>query len=266
MRRILRLLVRLYPLAWRSRYGDEFEALLEDRAPCLLDAFDIFLGALKTQVTSWSFVRVTLASCLLGLVAALGVSFAVPARYDSHTLITVMPGVDVADVQGKNLGQDAATAELVSIMKDGFLNSEFLASIIQEQNLYPQERSRVSLDAVVNRMRRDIHIRPVQPGYLSRVLTGVDLQFNYSEPHVAQQVDAALASRLMGATLHYREVSAVRSDLIFSEVNAPSLPQKPSFPNRSEFGAAGLFAGLASGLMLAAVIRMLRNRSALNVE
>lgn len=33
MRRVVRFLVRLYPANWRERYGEEFEALLEDAPP-----------------------------------------------------------------------------------------------------------------------------------------------------------------------------------------------------------------------------------------
>jgi hypothetical protein len=38
-------LVRLYPLAWRERYGAEFATLLEERPPSVADRFDIVRGA-----------------------------------------------------------------------------------------------------------------------------------------------------------------------------------------------------------------------------
>ena len=36
-----RFLVRLYPADWRARYGDEFEALLEERPLGPFDVADI---------------------------------------------------------------------------------------------------------------------------------------------------------------------------------------------------------------------------------
>ena len=56
MRRSARSLVRLYPRAWRERYGEEFVALLEERPASLRDALDVALGAadahLRPQVAS----------------------------------------------------------------------------------------------------------------------------------------------------------------------------------------------------------------------
>jgi hypothetical protein len=43
-------LVRLYPAAWRARYGAEFEALLVERPPSARDVFDIALSALDARL------------------------------------------------------------------------------------------------------------------------------------------------------------------------------------------------------------------------
>lgn len=53
MMRIIRLLAKLYPREWRSRYGEEFEALLEDMAAGGWIAFDVVGGALLMQVRRW---------------------------------------------------------------------------------------------------------------------------------------------------------------------------------------------------------------------
>lgn len=42
----MRALLRLYPGAWRSRYGDEMEALLEQRPPGRRERLDLVRGAL----------------------------------------------------------------------------------------------------------------------------------------------------------------------------------------------------------------------------
>jgi drug/metabolite transporter (DMT)-like permease len=44
------LLVRLYPAAWRDRYGDEMAAVLEDRPPGPFDVADLMLGAIDAHL------------------------------------------------------------------------------------------------------------------------------------------------------------------------------------------------------------------------
>ena len=44
-------LVRLYPAAWRARYGAEFEVLLAERSPSMRDLLDILLGALDARLS-----------------------------------------------------------------------------------------------------------------------------------------------------------------------------------------------------------------------
>lgn len=43
-------LLRLYPRAWRERYGDELVALLEDRPPSPLDLVDLVRGAFDARL------------------------------------------------------------------------------------------------------------------------------------------------------------------------------------------------------------------------
>jgi hypothetical protein len=44
------LLIRCYPARWRARYGDEFEAILDERPLGPFDVADILLGALDAQL------------------------------------------------------------------------------------------------------------------------------------------------------------------------------------------------------------------------
>lgn len=44
------LLIRLYPARWRARYGDEFEAILDERPLGPFDVADILLGAVDAQL------------------------------------------------------------------------------------------------------------------------------------------------------------------------------------------------------------------------
>lgn len=54
MRRALCLAARLYPARWRTRYGREFEALIEDVEPGWRYGWDVLLGAMEMQMATWS--------------------------------------------------------------------------------------------------------------------------------------------------------------------------------------------------------------------
>ena len=45
-----RFLIRCYPATWRQRYGDEFEAILEERPLGPFDVADVLLGALDARL------------------------------------------------------------------------------------------------------------------------------------------------------------------------------------------------------------------------
>ncbi len=46
----MRWLIRLYPEAWRLRYGEEFEGLLEQRQLSPIDVFDVVMGAIEAHL------------------------------------------------------------------------------------------------------------------------------------------------------------------------------------------------------------------------
>jgi len=46
-------LLRLYPRAWRERYGEEFLALLDDRPLSLKHVFDVVAGAADARLAGW---------------------------------------------------------------------------------------------------------------------------------------------------------------------------------------------------------------------
>ena len=54
MRRWLGLVAKLYPKAWRERYGVEFACLLEGVEPRWSDVADVLRGAVMMQVRTWS--------------------------------------------------------------------------------------------------------------------------------------------------------------------------------------------------------------------
>ncbi len=89
MKRALWLLARLYPVAWRKRYGMEFDALLEDVPHNLRTLLDVSEGAFKMQLKSWGDVRLAAALGFAGIIVAAGVSLVLPRQYQSTALVDI---------------------------------------------------------------------------------------------------------------------------------------------------------------------------------
>jgi hypothetical protein len=70
VKRLSQLVARLYPAQWRQRYGDEFDALIEDSRASWRSTFDILRGALKSRaVTAPSFLSIAVMLSMLGMLA-----------------------------------------------------------------------------------------------------------------------------------------------------------------------------------------------------
>jgi len=275
MRRILRVLARLYPAAWRARYGAEYEALIEDAQPRARDGFDVVWGATKMWMTSRSFVRIVLPCALAGALAAVAMSFALPKKYVSQTLISV-----------ETDSRASIDARLAGMVQGAFARP-FLEELIQKENLYPRERARMPLGDVVNLTRKNIWLRPMHQKVDGKPAMAFVVEFYYPDPHVAQSVDAELVSQMVALNLRAR-VAAVRgtadflkeqlalekdpatkahiqSDLqqaeaaamhmpeVFRVEKAANLPTRPDGWGHARFGVVGALGGLIAGLTAAAV-------------
>jgi uncharacterized protein involved in exopolysaccharide biosynthesis len=249
MKRIMRFLVRLYPSSWRKRYGAELYALLEDAPPSARDAFDVFWGALKMQMTTWNFGRITLACSVAGILVAVVMSFALPVHYVSQAVLIVTPAHGPTSTGENGLF-------VANLVRDVF-SREDLASVIQEHNLYAPERASMPLNEVIDKMKRHIELQlmsPASPG--NRNTQTIAVRFAYSDAHLAQQVNEELMSRFMEGTLNAPQLN---SSWIFRVPAPPTLPLRPTAPNRTQFAAEGLLAGLLAGLTLAIVVTSRRN-------
>jgi hypothetical protein len=243
MKRILKWLAQLYPSAWRKRYGAEYEELLDESKPRVRDAFDVIRGATTMHLTSRSFVRIILPCVLIGALAAVAMSFALPKKYVSETLISVYT------TDPRTIG-----SQLASQLPD-LLAEPAMISIIQSENMYPRERVRMPMSDVVDLMRKNIALLGLRNSD-GRGAPGFILQFSYADPHVAQRVDEELASQFAASNLraalnHSSDVS--RPPMTFRVEHVANLPQHPTFPKPRLFGAGGLLAGLIGGLVAATI-------------
>jgi len=258
MKRLLKLLARLYPPAWRNRYGAEFDAVLEDTEPRSRDIVDISWAALKTHLTSRNFIRIVLPCSIAGALIAIAISFATPPRYISQSTFIAIELHGPSNRGAREVTEDEAKRAL-SNWRDSILDRDFLASTIQKFDLYPHERAHIPLDKIIDKMQRAVEIKraPVtQPG-VPGSRSGFIVNFAYSEPHLAQRVEGHLAFRMLTETVRRAKsasggLSQPHESFVFMEM--PSLPQKPAGWNRSQKTAAGIIAGLLCGIILAAIL------------
>jgi hypothetical protein len=239
MKKWLQLTARLYPSPWRRRYGAEFEALLEDRELKWRDVLDVFMGAVKMQVSLWNARNITLVCGFAGLILATGGSFAIPNEYVSRAIMQ-------ASFQEKT--DPAEQADRISTLMGQVVSRHSLAEIIQRRdlNLYRRDRDRKPLEDVIEGMKDkgikvDIHAR-------SSESSTVTVSFAYDDPIVAQRTMSVLITRMVDAN----QVAArnARDPIKVSNLDLldpPSLPPAPSFPNRGLISFAGLAAGVLAG-------------------
>ena len=137
----------------------------------------------------------------LGWLATWSASWILPPTYKSGTLILVeqpaMPKEYVVPNVSENLQE-----RLQSIMQQ-ILSRSRLLHIVEELNLYPKERARLSPDEIVDRMRKSIDVELVR-GADNRI-SAFNIYYSADDPHVAQQVTSKLTNLFINENLEVRQ-------------------------------------------------------------
>lgn len=90
MKPLLRAVARLYPRAWRARYGEEFDALIDDMTPRWRNVLNIVCGALTMQISRLAALPVAFA--IGDAIVGAAVSLAMPPVYASSSrVLALMP-------------------------------------------------------------------------------------------------------------------------------------------------------------------------------
>jgi len=252
MRRWMLLAVKLYPRTWRERYGEEFQALLEDVNPGWRELADVAGGALKMQITHGITPLKTIAAlAVAGMVVAAAASFAVPRRYVSSAVVRIPP--------------QAGSAQIEGIETEVLSRSNLTSLIAGPLDLYRGERRQMAIEDVVFEMRRDIQVRYMEAASPNGA-PALAISFAYPDKEKAQAVVRKVATEIVSWNAMAKRNRDERwramwpSDPLpasqdFEILSMASLPEKPVSPNRFGFAACGLGAGLALGLLTALIMR-----------
>jgi len=272
MKRILKTLGRLYPRAWRERYGEEFDAILEDRKPCLLDIADVLLGAFRMRVSVRHLVQIVLPCGLAGAAIAWGIAARTPARYSSDAVVNFTSDRLTAvcsnpdELPATLRPSKGACGESRAVMDKGMqawiqpaLDRDFLISAIKSKRLYwEQQQSHVPIEQLVDTMRAHINLRPIGSAENGASTQAYRIEFQYSEPHLAHDVVAMLASHAIEASIQsavaQRKAEGSSAPRQYARTGAisraPSLPTRPVGFSRVHQVEIGFLVGTLAGLLL----------------
>ena len=116
MKSLLRAAARLYPRAWRNRYGAEFDALIDQVTPRWRDISNIVVGALIMQLSRLTFVPV--AGAIGGAIVGAVISLVMPPVYASTSWVLVQVPGTAADASER--GQRIRTAIEAALHETAF--------------------------------------------------------------------------------------------------------------------------------------------------
>src|SRR6266404_6913952 len=162
--------------------------------------------------------RTLILLAILGPAVGYLVCFALPKEYTSQTVILVdQPAVSpsyVTDISSGDLKQRLTT------LQEQILSRSRLEGIINKFGLYPQERKQqVSMEALVDRLRRKIAVPPVKPMAESNStqLPGFIIKVSDRDPALAQKMCNEVASVFLAENQRVRHEQATGTTVFLTK-------------------------------------------------
>jgi polysaccharide chain length determinant protein (PEP-CTERM system associated) len=141
------------------------------------------------------------------LFGAIGWSAAqvLPKKYTSQTLVLVQQPTIGADYVKPVVSQDL-NRRLAS-MQEQILSRTRLEPIIEKLKLYPNDRDRVHIDDLVERLRGAVTIKPMEatPGTAGGQLPGFNVDVTFRDPRTAQQICTEITSMILAQNADDRQ-------------------------------------------------------------
>jgi polysaccharide chain length determinant protein (PEP-CTERM system associated) len=149
-----------------------------------------------------------LGPAFLGLVAGVVTAFLWPDSYMARGMIRVVPPQVPSRLVQMNISEEM-TARINSIYQE-ITSRTSLINLIQSNNLYPDERKRLPMDDVVEKMRQDIGMSPMESlsrgaGSLRQNVAAFTVTFSYSDRRLAQKVCQEIISRFTEQSIKSRQ-------------------------------------------------------------
>jgi succinoglycan biosynthesis transport protein ExoP len=137
----------------------------------------------------------------IGWLAVWGASWVLPPRYKSSTLILVEQPTMPKDFVTPNVTENLQ--ERLQSITQQILSRSRLQHIVDELNLYSPERSRLSPDEMVDRMRKNIDVDLVHG--TDNAITAFNVYYTAGDPVMAQRVTSKLTNLFINENLEARQ-------------------------------------------------------------
>jgi polysaccharide chain length determinant protein (PEP-CTERM system associated) len=141
--------------------------------------------------------------------AVWAVAWFLPAVYRSETVILVEQQKVPEQYVVSNVSADLQ--DRLQNMTQQILSRSRLLSIMEDFNLYPKLRVRVTGDEMIERMRKDIQVELVQAANRSGNLTAFKVAYVSKDPKLAQKVTAQLTSLFINENLRARQEQSAQT-------------------------------------------------------
>jgi capsular polysaccharide biosynthesis protein len=249
--RWIRWAARLYPAEWRTRYGAEFDALLDDAPLRWSDLRDVLRGAAMMQMTTWmTWRKMALLSGLVGALIAAGIAFSIQDQYLCSASISI-------EKQGGTSSQAQQTLQQVLLH---VLSRDSMTNLVKDPalGLYKAERQRLSAEQVANDILRK-HLRVFPYGGAD---TGVRFRIVFSDPD--RNKAKLVVDRLTAQFL--REMFSAPDGSVMRVLEGAIQPQMPVYPNRLAIIVIGLVSGTMLGLLSLAGWRRTRTYAVMTMS
>lgn len=141
--------------------------------------------------------RTLLTLLILGPIVGYLLCFVLPKEYTSQTTILVQrPAVPIEYVTDINAGD---IKQQLTSLQEQILSRSRMEAIIQKYGLYAKDRDQVSMETLVDRLRKKITVTPVKPmaDSNSTQLPGFIVKVSNRDPVMAQKLCAEVASMFM---------------------------------------------------------------------
>lgn len=149
----------------------------------------------------------------LGLAA----TYVLPKRYTSETMVLVEQPTVGPDYVKPVISEDLS--QRLASMKEKILSVTRLQPIIEKFGLYAADRSRVHIEDLVERLRKVVEIKPMEPtpGTQSRQLPGFYVDVTFNNPQLAQQICTEITSMFLEQNATERKQQAKETTSFLSK-------------------------------------------------
>jgi polysaccharide chain length determinant protein (PEP-CTERM system associated) len=175
------------------------------------------IGLAEAKRTLWRYWWILPLSTLLLGALGLIVTYVLPKRYTSETMVLVEQPTVGPDYVKPVISEDLS--QRLSSMKEKILSVTRLQPIIEKFGLYAGDRSRVHIEDLVERLRKVVEIRPMEPtpGAQSREMPGFYVDVTFNNPQLAQQICTEITSMFLEQNATERKQQAKETTAFLSK-------------------------------------------------